>query len=135
MLLGMNPDSFDVWNQQKKAIDARPPVVVFAQPRDVWFCSLGRNVDVEMNGGGEKFSRPVLVIKPFNRRMVWVIPLTTKPKAHDFHYRFTDPFGNEVAANVAQLRLISTKRLERRIYKLNDAEFERVRAIARGWLS
>jgi mRNA-degrading endonuclease toxin of MazEF toxin-antitoxin module len=131
----MKANSFDAWNKQKQAIDARPPVLVFAQPQDVWFCRLGRNVDVETNGGGENFSRPMVIIKSFNRRMVWAIPLTSKPKSHDFHFRFTDPLGTDVAANVAQLRLISTKRLARKIYRMDEAIFDRIGDLARTFLS
>ena len=54
-------------------------------------CSLGKNLGYEQNGSGNNFSRPVLVLKKFNNRMFWCIPLSTKQNKFDFYYNFIDP--------------------------------------------
>ena len=90
-------------------------------------CRLGRNVGIEMNGGADDFSRPVVIIKKFNNGMFWAVPLSTKQKDLTFYYNFTDVHGWRVSAVVSQLRLISIKRLKRYLYALPDNHFEAIR--------
>ena len=48
--------------------------------------------------------------------MFWAIPLSTKQKDFDFYFNFTDPNGQKVSAILAQMKLVSVKRLKRDIY-------------------
>lgn len=34
---------------------------------DVWWCAAGENIQTEINGKSNRFSRPVLVVKKFGR--------------------------------------------------------------------
>ena len=86
-------------------MDARPGnKKLFPNTSEFWMCSLGRNIGFEQNGGGNNFSRPVLVAKKFNNQMFWIIPLSTKQKNLDFYFNFTDPNGQKVSCILAQLR-------------------------------
>ena len=82
--------------------------------------NLGKNVGFEQNGSGKSFSRPVLIIKKFNNHMFWAIPLSTKQKTFDFYFNYTDPNGMHVSAVLAQMKLISIKRLKRKMYDIPD---------------
>ena len=117
---------FDRWNEAKKEIDRtsfRPLVHI----REVWWCSLGVNVGREEDGNEEFFERPVLVLNKFNRDMVLAIPMTTTPKRTPYH--FLIPYNDtEVALVLSQLRLVSTKRLKRRMYQMPDPLFDEVRS-------
>ncbi|MEK7115125.1 MAG: type II toxin-antitoxin system PemK/MazF family toxin [Patescibacteria group bacterium] len=114
-------NNFDSWNNIKKKIDLeKNKPNRFPKEGEVWMSFLGKNVGFEQNGSGDNFSRPVLIIKKFNNHMFWSVPLSTKQKKFDFYYNFTDPNNNQVSVILAQLRLISVKRLKRKIYDLSE---------------
>ncbi|OGG59349.1 hypothetical protein A3C89_02490 [Candidatus Kaiserbacteria bacterium RIFCSPHIGHO2_02_FULL_50_50] len=111
---------FDIWNELKKLLDeSTVPPSKFPKEGEVWMSSLGQNIGYEQNGSGQHFSRPLLVIKKFNNHMFWVVPLSTKQKDIDFYFNFTDPNGLHVSAILAQMRLVSVKRLERNMYEIS----------------
>lgn len=115
---------FDEWNNLKKKIeeDELDPNK-FPKEGEVWMSSLGRNIGYEQNGSGESFSRPVLIVKKFNNHMFWVVPLSTKQKKFDFYFNYTDPNSRNVSAILAQLKLMSVKRLSRDMYVLQENLF------------
>lgn len=125
---------FDQWNTQKKAIENTEDEIFYANERSVYWCSLGVNIGWEQDGVSNRHERPVVIVKKFNSKMVWVIPLTSKQKKIKFYYNYTDPNGRKVAAVLAQLRLISTKRLIRKLYVLEEKEFDRIREELRNYL-
>jgi len=89
-------DDFDKWNEIKKKIAGRitsQDSFVFPKKKDVWACTLGKNIGREVDGTGPGFSRPVLVIKKFSNEMFWVVPLSSKQKNFDFYYNFLDLEG------------------------------------------
>mgnify|MGYP001568580786 CR=1 FL=1 len=100
---------------------------LYANSGDVWIASLGQNIGYEQNGKGVNFSRPVLIVNKFNSQMVWIVPLSTKQKKVDFYFNFVDPYKQPNSLILAQLRLISTKRLKRKIYKLPKNQLDDVK--------
>lgn len=96
--------------------------------------SLGKNIGFEQNGSGDNFSRPVLVIKKFNNHMFWCAPLSTKQKKFDFYYNFTDLNEEKVSVILAQLRLVSVKRLKRKLYEIKSTELKEIRNTLRRFL-
>jgi len=126
---------FDKWNERKKYLDAKKHEDdLFPKEGSVWMCSIGVNIGFEQNGEGKVFSRPVLVVKKFNNKMYWIIPLSTKQKAYDFYFNFTDPNGGEVSVILAQLRLVSTKRFIRDMYVIQNDTFEEILKQLTGFL-
>jgi mRNA interferase MazF len=117
---------FDRWNEAKKHIDAST-FSHYVHMREVWWCSLGVNVGREEDGSAELFERPVLIINKFNRDMVLVVPLTTTAKRTPYHFVFRHR-GGEVAALLSQLRLVSTKRLKRRVFRMSEPLFDEMRS-------
>ncbi len=61
----------------------------------------------------------MLIIKKFNNQMYWCIPLSTKQKNLDFYFNYTDPDGRNVSAILAQMKLMSVKRLKRKMYLMD----------------
>jgi mRNA interferase MazF len=115
---------FDNWNNKKKIIDQKNiSVNRFVNEREVWWCSLGLNIGYEQDGKNEEFERPVLVIKKFNREIVWIVPLTSVPKNDKFHYGLN---SNKSFVILSQIRLISTKRMIRRAEKIAEMEFKEI---------
>lgn len=120
---------FDTWNELKKKIQlTNNEPSYFPQEGEVWMSSLGKNIGYEQNGSGDNFARPVLVVKKFNNRMFWCMPLSTKQKRFDFYFNFTDPNGQKVSAILAQLKLVSVKRLKRKLYEITPDLLTQIRA-------
>lgn len=114
-------EAYNNWNELKKSISTKKQKLNhFPREGQVWISILGKNLGSEQDGSGNAFSRPVLVLKKFNNNIFWCVPLSTKQKSLDFYYNFTDPTGNNVSLILAQMRLLSIKRLVRDIYNIPD---------------
>ena len=115
----MYVDDFDAWNRLKKEIHSQSDRrQLFPKEGEVWMSAFGRNLGFEQNGSGDNFARPVLITKKFNNHMFWIVPLSTRQKNIDFYYNFTDPEGRLVSAILAQMKLMSVKRLKRKLYDI-----------------
>ena len=120
----MNKD-FNSWNERKKSIHEKI-FRAFVHEREIWWCSLGINVGNEEDGKNESFERPVLVLKKFNKDTVLIIPLTTKVKENKYHFPFTHE-NIKFAVILSQIRLVSTKRLSRRVRKIDHNLFKQIK--------
>lgn len=119
MCMHNGSQEFDAWNKLKKQLSfENDTVTYFPKEGEVWMCSLGKNIGYEQNGGGGNFSRPVLIIKKFNNQMFWCVTLSTKQKRIDFYFNFTDPHDQAVSAILAQMKLVSVRRLRRKLYEI-----------------
>src|SRR3989344_8925320 len=126
---------YDEWNKLKKEIQSGTDVPdYFPQEGEVWMSSLGKNIGFEQNGSGTNFSRPILVVKKFNNHMFWCASLSTKQKKFDFYYNFTDPNGEKVSVILAQLKLVSLKRLKRKLYDISSDNLKEIKDKLRGFL-
>ena len=111
--------NFNSWNQEKSNLHENK-IRAFFHEREIWFSSIGVNIGFEQDGRGEKFLRPVIILKKFNNEVFWCIPLTKNQKKG--RYYFTFPFENKNStAILSQIRLIDSKRLQ---YKIGDINYE-----------
>ena len=125
---------FDVWNEIKKKVDEKEiDRDFFFLEREIWWCTLGLNVGIEADGKHESFERPVLIIKKFNSFMIWIIPLTGKPYGDKYHVKVHHGSGISWAC-VSQMKTISTKRLMRKIWTINQTEFDQIREMLTNYL-
>jgi len=110
---------FDIWNSLKKKIQIHDKDVnFFPKEGEVWMSAVGKNIGYEQNGSGDNFSRPILIIKKFNNHMFWGVPLSSKQKNLDFYFNFTDVNQQKVSVILAQMKLISVHRLNRKLYEV-----------------
>ena len=100
---------FDIWNIQKKNTHQSHGRPMFSE-REIWWCSLGVNVGDEQDGKGTSFSRPVLVLKKFNRNIFVGVPLSTQLKDKSYYHRINFK-GKEQSVILSQIRLLDAKRL------------------------
>lgn len=112
------------WHSLKELIEYGYSEKIFKE-REIWWCSLGANVGFEQDGKHDRFERPVLVLRKFNKGMFWGLPLSSKPKQSYFYFSF---YWKEVAVTVllSQLRILSPKRLIRRMGKINNKTFTEI---------
>jgi len=100
---------FDVWFKIKTQLEDLSTYPKF-QEADVWWCHIGENVGHEECGKGNKFLRPVIILKKFNNRIFFGIPTSSKLKNSPF-YRPVLIKRIRVSALMSQMRLFDVKRL------------------------
>ena len=112
---------FNEWNEVKKRIDNKTKISI-PKEREVYWTCIGENVGFEQNGKSKLFTRPVLVLKRFNKHIFFGIPLSTQIKEGNFFFTFTlnDTLSN---ALLVQGKLFDIKRLEKKIGMISKDEF------------
>ncbi len=110
----MMEKNFDVWNERKKMIHHGEPLLTFYE-REVWWCRLGLNIGVEIDGKHESFQRPVIILHKFNRDMALIVPVTGKDKTTKFYVKVSGEDGKTYTACLSHLKTLSFKRLIRKI--------------------
>jgi len=120
-----NLEKFVQWTKIKIRIHMEEKRVYFCE-REIWWASLGVNIGYEQDGKNDVFERPVLILRNFGGNTLWAVPLTSKNKTGKFYYQFTYK-SKKYSIILSQLRLISSKRLLRKIRTFPDDEFNEVR--------
>lgn len=100
--------------------------IVYFSEREIWFASIGLNIGIEEYGKNELFERPILVLKKFNEKMLFAIPLTTKVKSSRYQILY-ELEGAVFGAKISQARPLDSKRLLRKIGVLDSEQFQRIR--------
>ncbi|MEK9184893.1 MAG: type II toxin-antitoxin system PemK/MazF family toxin [Patescibacteria group bacterium] len=128
---------FDSWNNLKKIFE-KENREIFAHPREVWWCSLGVNLGAEIDGKNGSFERPVLVISVYSRETMFVLPVTSREKNDKFHYKIFVKIKNiktgkyekkPVWVKLTQARVISNKRLLRKVDLISIDDFNRIMTV------
>jgi len=114
------------WTKLKIKLFIRSHKEIYFYEREIWWVSLGKNIGFEENGKNDNFERPVLVLKKFNKQIFWGLPITTKNKKSKY-YCSINYNDKEYSVILSQIRLISSKRLLRKIRKLSPDEFTKVK--------
>ncbi|MDD2757678.1 MAG: type II toxin-antitoxin system PemK/MazF family toxin [Candidatus Pacebacteria bacterium] len=118
---------FDKWNEDKKKLN-KLNSRVFLNEREVWWCSLGVNIGYEADGKNDKFIRPVLILKIFGNGTCWILPLTTKYKEGPYYKEcFIGSATTKSYIVLSQLRLISKKRIIKKMGMISKEDFIKVR--------
>lgn len=117
---------FDQWNGAKKIIHLVNEYKLYHE-REVWWCSLGVNIGFEEDGKGPKSIRPILIIKGFSREVLLCIPLTTKLKEGKYYTDISLGDGLKRKVILSQLRLIDTKRLQEKIFRIDNDQFKQIK--------
>lgn len=112
---------FQKWHALKSKIDAEHKSPLFRE-QEIWWCSLGANVGFEEDGKNELFERPVLILRKFNKELFLGLPMTSKKKEGKYYYP-VHLHDIERSAILSQIRVLSGKRLIRRLGKLSDKQF------------
>jgi len=112
---------FNQWHNLKQNLHNSRKVVVFKE-RDIIWASIGVNIGYEQDGKGEISSRPLLILKKYNRNIFFGIPLSTKIKEGSFFFEFILN-DKPSSALLVQGRTYDAKRLENKIGMINQKDF------------
>lgn len=115
-------NDFYVWASKKEKLHSKDTIPPFIREKEIWWCSVGKNVGFETNGKGSDFCRPVLVLKKMSKHTFIGIPLTTKLKQGSWYVKFQ--YKNKaIVANLSQMRMFDCKRLLTRVGEIRGAEY------------
>jgi len=116
---------FDRWSEIKKSLEKSDRHLLF-RAGEVWWCSVGINVSRESCGKGNRFSRPVLIIKKLSTSTFIGIPMTSKLKQGSW-FAEVDVAGQARVAQLNQIRMFSTNRLQRCMAMLSSHDLARIK--------
>lgn len=116
---------FNGWNLEKITIENRHEEILFHE-REIWWCSLGINIGFDQDGKNDLFERPVLIIKKFNRDVLLALPLTRTNKTNKYYYSLAQNEEENSSVILSQIRLISSKRLLRKMRMVPGEEFQQI---------
>ena len=116
---------FEEWIQLKEKLHygGKAPRILEGE---VWWCSFGENVGVEINGKSARFTRPVLIMKKLSKFGFMGIPLTSQPKTGSWYAKFVFLEKDEFAA-ICQARVMSVSRLHSKIGRIPESDLETVK--------
>lgn len=72
----MNQKRYDEWNELKKSLHYSGKLPTYHE-REIWWMSIGENIGSEINGKGEKFLRPILVVRKYGN-LFFGVPLSSQ---------------------------------------------------------
>lgn len=104
-------NDFEKWLKIKSFVDQLDSDQIYFDEREIWWCYLGKNIGIEQNGKGDKLIRPVIIIKKFSRKIIWIIPLSTRTSTGDFFFPLLAESNKIRIAILPQMKMIDSKRL------------------------
>lgn len=119
---------FVKWNSIKTKIEVKNEETYYFSEREIWWSSIGLNVGHEQDGKNQLYERPVLILKKFNSKILWVLPMSTKIKEGKYYYQIQHA-NITYSALLSQLKLMSSKRLIRQIKQIKKISLEDFRNI------
>ena len=121
----MNEKHFDRWIGLKEKIHfsySKP----WISEGEIWWCAMGENVGVEINGKNSRFSRPVLVMKKLNGESFMGVPLTSQRKTGIWYSKFNS-LGKEEYAALCQARVMSVSRLYSKMGEITQVDLRKIK--------
>ena len=126
---------FKSWHEEKSSLHEEKQRPFFHE-REIWFTSLGVNIGFEIDGKNQKFMRPVVVLKKFNNETLWGLPLTKNSnKKGKYYFSFSFKNGESSTANLSQIRLVDSKRLQYKIGDMTEEDLAEVKEKLRYFLA
>ena len=121
----MEEKHFEEWMELKEELhfgESGPKI----NDGDIWWCALGENVGVEINGKSSRFSRPVLIMKRLSGLGFMGIPLTSQRKTGSWYTEFKFLDKKQFAA-LCQARVLSVSRLYAKIGQISESDLILIR--------
>ena len=114
------------WVGLKEKLHNKDHIPPLFKEGEIWWCYFGENVGTEMDGKGQSFTRPVLILKKYDKFSFLAIPLTTKTKVGTWYFTFTHSDKKQTAV-LSQARTINYKRLKERVGKVDSNDYKNIK--------
>ncbi|MBI5358888.1 type II toxin-antitoxin system PemK/MazF family toxin [Candidatus Amesbacteria bacterium] len=113
---------FDKWNKVKKRVNQEERKINIRQGEIRWI-AFGVNVGSEIDGKGETFTRPGLILHVIGSHLALVIPMSTKVKEIAGYIPFE--WDKKITALcIHQIKIISQKRILSRKGRISEPRLE-----------
>ena len=113
---------FDKWNGIKKKTHEDNKKRNFKE-REIFNAKVGKNIGYEQNGVGNKFIRPILIVKKFSNSSFYAIPLSTTEKRNKYYFEFEFIKDKKSVAILSQMKNFDAKRLLNKIGMISQDDF------------
>jgi mRNA interferase MazF len=120
----MHKKDFPAWFAKKVHLDNSLATPYFNE-REVWWTSIGHNVGDEEDGKNDDFSRPVLILRKFNSRFFYGLPLSSKTKTGPYYHSFSLGGGTSIAL-LSHLRDYDARRLINKLDMVAQADYAEI---------
>ena len=102
-----------------------PPVF---EEREIWWVSLGENIGHEEDGKGNSFERPFVVVRKFNKELLFGVPCSSVSKKNKYYFNIHIKSKNlDTSALLSQAKTISSRRLLRMVDKIGSGVFRELK--------
>lgn len=96
--------------------------------QEIWWANIGENIGHEENGKDIRFVRPFVIIRKFNKELLFGIPCSSVSKENKYYHKISmETINFETSALLSQARTISSKRLIRLIDKVGSGSFRELK--------
>jgi mRNA interferase MazF len=124
---------FDSWNDKKKEIEKEIRSISIRSGEIRWF-SCGVNIGSEIDGKGESFTRPCLIVHVIGKMSALVIPMSSKKK--EWAGRREIMHGESVDyLCIDQMKIVSQKRIFRRVGRISETKLSVIKKVVSGFYS
>jgi len=114
------------WIKLKAKLHHKEHIPPLFKEGEIWWCYFGENIGTEMNGKGDAFTRPVIILKKYDRFSFLAIPLTTQDKEGTWYFTFTHSKKKQTAV-LSQSRIVNYKRLKERVGKVDSVDYGNIK--------
>lgn len=129
---------FDGWNEFQKYLDKIQSPLFDKKSKkyrfragEIWLCSVGVNVGIEICGKNHQYERPVLVIRKSGKNFI-CLPLTSKRHPNsNFYYDVSFSYNSKQVESYIMItnpKSYDVIRLIRKVRRLPDEDFVEVLA-------
>lgn len=115
---------YDSWNEKKKELNSK--VIsedFFFLEGEIWWASVGVNVDGEIDGKNDSFIRPILIVKKFTENLMLALPITSTRNESEYFHRVCVGKIHGVVS-LMQLRTMSINRLLKLMGRMRVDDFQ-----------
>lgn len=98
----------------------------FFKENEIWWCHVGENIGVEINGKSDKFTRPILIFKKYDKCSFFGLPLSTKNKIGTWYSAISFLETLQVVV-LCQGRVFDYRRLDKKIGELDAPVISKVK--------
>ncbi len=118
-------EEYDVWNEDKKQLAKISKRFMF-KVGEIWWCSVGLNIGTEVRGKGDKFRRPILILKKLSYDSCVGLPLTTQPKKGSWYLEVCIPEGRRWIM-LHQIKMVHVKRFQKKLSQISQEDFQKTK--------
>ena len=122
------------WLPVKENLDLeKSQVKHYYRNGEIRWAALGVNIGNEIDGKGDQFLRPVLILEKLSPGLYFVLPLSTKLKDISCYIQIETP-GQKVSICLNQAKTLSEKRIFGRISKVGKIKFDFIKESFRKYI-